>query len=146
MKIKGCKIIEFPRIMDRRGNLSFIEGENHVPFEIKRLYYLYDVPSGATRGGHAHRAMECVIIALSGSFDLKLDDGFTKESVFMNKPYLGLYLPSGIWREIANFSSNSVALVIASTIYDEGEYIRQYEVFKKMVCDGTLDREKSSVH
>ena len=134
-----CKIINFPKIIDQRGNLSFIEAKNHIPFEIKRVYYLYDIPSGATRGGHAHKKMEAVIISLSGSFNVKIDDGFKKKSVFLNKPYCGLYLPPTVWREIENFSSNSLALVLASTFYDESDYIRKYQVFKKMVRDGTLN-------
>lgn len=138
LKTGKCKIIYFPKIGDRRGNLSFIEEKNHVPFEIKRVYYLYDVPSGATRGGHAHKKMESVIIALSGSFEVKIDDGFNTESVLLNRPNFGLYLPHCIWREIENFSSNSIALALASTFYDESDYIRPYSVFKKMVRDGAL--------
>ena len=131
MKVKGCKIINFPRISDPRGHLSFIEEKNHVPFEIKRVYYLYDVPSGATRGGHAHKKMAAVIIALSGSFNVIIDDGLNTASVFLNKPYSGLYVPSDVWRTIKNFSSNSVALVLASTLYDKSDYIRSRGVFKK---------------
>lgn len=137
MEIDKCRIITFPKIADRRGNLSFIEAKNHIPFEIKRIYYLYDVPSGAARGGHAHKKMEAVIIALSGSFDVKIDDGFKTESFFLNRPHYGLYIPAAVWREIENFSSNSVALILASTFYDESDYIRRYPVFKKMVRDGT---------
>jgi len=137
MKIGKCKIIKFPVISDPRGNLAFIEGKNHIPFDVKRVYYLYDVPSGATRGGHAHKKMEVVIIALSGSFHVKIDDGLKTELIFLNRPHWGLYIPPSVWRELEDFSSNSIAFVLASTFYDEGDYIRQHEVFKKMVHDGT---------
>jgi len=135
MKMAMCRIIDFPKIADARGNLSFIEGNSHVPFEIKRVFYLYDVPSGATRGGHAHKKSEQVIIALSGSFEVLLDDGYSKKSVFLNRPHYGLYIPTGIWRELDNFSSNSVALTLTSTLFDEKDYIRDYETFKKTVRD-----------
>ena len=132
LKIGRCKIVRFPKIMDARGNLSFIEGRSQIPFEIKRVYYVYDIPSGAKRGGHAHRQMEAIIIALSGSFEVKVDDGFKIDSIFLNKPNYGLYLPAEIWREIDNFSSNSIALVLASTLYNECDYIRDYALFKKI--------------
>ena len=138
MKIAECRIINFPKITDVRGNLSFIEENKHVPFEIKRVYYLYDVPSGATRGGHAHKKMEQVIIAMSGSFKVVVDDGKSRKSFFLNRPQYGLYVSPAVWREMENFSSNSIALVIASTIYDEGDYIRDYETFKRMVSKGEL--------
>ena len=138
VKIDQCRIINFPKIAEARGNLSFIEGNNHVPFTIKRIYYLYDVPSGATRGGHAHKTLSELIIALSGSFDVVLDDGKEKKLFFLNRPHYGLYVPPGVWREIENFSSNSVALALASDFYYEKDYIRDYEVFKKMVANGEL--------
>lgn len=138
MKIDECRIINFPKIADARGNLSFIEGNNHIPFPIKRVYYLYDVPSGATRGGHAHKTLSELIIALSGSFDVVLDDGKEKKLFFLNRPHYGLYIPPGVWREIENFSSNSVALVLDSDFFDEKDYIRDYEVFKKMVAMNEL--------
>lgn len=144
LKIDKCKIIYFPKISDPRGNLSFIEEKRHIPFEIKRAYYLYDVPTGAARGGHAHHKMEAVIIALSGSFEVKIDDGFKRESVLLNRPYCGLYLSPRVWREIENFSSNSIALILASTFYDESDYIRPYKVFKKMVRDGTSKQKEIS--
>ena len=134
--MENCKLIYFPKITDVRGNLSFIEENNQIPFQIKRVYYLYDVPSGATRGGHAHRALEQIIIALSGSFDVVLDDGVTKQLFFLNRPHYGLYIPPGVWRELENFSSNSVALSLVSEIYDESDYIRDYDVFKRMIKDG----------
>lgn len=131
MDVTKCRIINFPKVENAKGNLSFIEENNHVPFEIKRVYYLYDVPSGATRGGHAHRVMEQIIIALSGSFDVIVDDGSVRKPFLLNRPHYGLYVPPSVWREIENFSSNSVALILASTFYDENDYIRNYEVFKK---------------
>ena len=129
--LKNCKIIDFPKIQDVRGNLTFIEENNHVPFDIKRVYYLYDVPSGETRGGHAHKELEQVILALSGSFDILLDDGRKEKTFSLNRPHYGLYIYPGVWREMVNFSSNSVALVLASTMYDEKDYIRDYEEFKQ---------------
>jgi dTDP-4-dehydrorhamnose 3,5-epimerase-like enzyme len=138
MKVDGSRIIDFPKISDARGNLSFIEENNQITFPIKRVYYLYDVPSGATRGGHAHKTLNEIIIALSGSFDVVLDDGLEKKMFFLNRPHYGLYIPPGTWREIENFSSNSVALALASEFYDEKDYIRDYEVFKKMVINGEL--------
>jgi dTDP-4-dehydrorhamnose 3,5-epimerase-like enzyme len=133
--LDNCKLIYFPKITDFRGNLSFIEENNQIPFQIKRVYYLYDVPSGATRGGHAHKALQQIIIALSGSFDVVLDDGVTKSAYFLNRPHYGLYIPPGIWRELENFSSNSVALSLVSAVYDESDYIRDYKVFKKGILN-----------
>ncbi|XHH09327.1 MAG: FdtA/QdtA family cupin domain-containing protein [Candidatus Bathyarchaeia archaeon] len=135
MGLDNCKLIYFPKITDFRGNLSFIEENNQIPFQIKRVYYLYDVPSGATRGGHAHKALQQIIIALSGSFDVVLDDGVTKSAYFLNRPHYGLYIPPGIWRELENFSSNSVALSLVSAVYDESDYIRDYKVFKKGILN-----------
>ena len=133
MSLSECRIINFPKINDVRGNLSFIENNNQIPFEIKRAYYLYDVPSGATRGGHSHKIMQQIIIAISGSFDVILDDGNNKKLYFLNRPHYGLYVSPGIWRELENFSSNSVALSLVSTLYDERDYVRDYEIFKKMI-------------
>ena len=138
MKFDKVKIINFPQVAEARGNLSFIEENKHVPFPIKRVYYLYDVPSGATRGGHAHKTLSQIIIALSGSFDVVLDDGKEKKLFFLNRPHYGLFIPPGLWREIENFSSNSVALALASDFYNEMDYIRDYEVFRKMVASGEL--------
>jgi dTDP-4-dehydrorhamnose 3,5-epimerase-like enzyme len=132
------KIINFPQVAEPRGNLSFLEGNNQVPFPIKRIYFLYDVPSGATRGGHAHKKLSELVIALSGSFDVILDDGTEKKRIFLNRPHYGLFIPPGLWREIENFSSNSVLLALASDIYDEKDYIRDYEVFKKNIANGKL--------
>jgi dTDP-4-dehydrorhamnose 3,5-epimerase-like enzyme len=131
-------MINFPKITEPRGNLSFIEQNKHVPFAIKRVYYLYDVPSGATRGGHAHKTLQEMVIALSGSFDIVLDDGKEKKTFFLNRPHYGLLIPPGVWRELENFSSNSVALALASEIYIEEDYIRDYKVFKKMLANGEL--------
>lgn len=133
MPISECKIIELPKISDRRGNLTFIEGRNHVPFDIKRIYYLYDVPGGEERGGHAHRKLQQLIIAANGSFDVLLDDGFMQKKLHLNRSYQGLYMPSMIWRELNNFSSGSVCLVLASELYDNEDYIRNYEKFRNIV-------------
>lgn len=132
MALKDCIMINFPKIVDARGNLSVIEENNQVPFLIKRVFYLYDVPSGATRGGHAHKEMQELLIALSGSFDVVLDDGVERKSYFLNRPHYGVYIPPGIWRELENFSSNSIALTLASTLYDEKDYIYDYDFFKKV--------------
>ncbi|MFC7082332.1 sugar 3,4-ketoisomerase [Halorussus caseinilyticus] len=121
--------IDLPKIADERGNLTFIEQNGHVPFEIKRVYYLYDVPGGESRGGHAHRELEQFIIAANGSFDLVLDDGTDRERIHLNRSYYGIYMPAGVWRELENFSSGSVCLVLASEHYDEDDYIRDYEAF-----------------
>lgn len=124
-----CKIIELPKISDPRGNLTFIEGHNHVPFDIARVYYLYDVPGGAERGGHAHKELSQLIIAMSGSFDVVLDDGTKKKRVHLNRSYYGLYVCPMIWRELDNFSSGSVCLVLASNKYDEADYYRDYNQY-----------------
>jgi dTDP-4-dehydrorhamnose 3,5-epimerase-like enzyme len=134
--LDDCRIVNFPKVTDYRGNLSFIEENNQIPFQIKRVYYLYDVPSGATRGGHAHKALHQVVIALSGSFDVILDDGIRKRSFFLNRPHYGLYIPPKVWRELENFSSNSVALSLVSEVYDESDYIRDYDAFKSLVLNG----------
>jgi hypothetical protein len=129
MGIKHCKILDLPRINDPRGNLTFIEGGNHIPFDIARTYYLYDVPGGAERGGHGHKELSQFIIAMSGSFDVHLDDGYEKKSYHLNRSYYGLYVSPMIWREIDNFSSGSVCLVLASTPYEATDYYRYYEAF-----------------
>ncbi|WP_178987741.1 sugar 3,4-ketoisomerase [Winogradskyella schleiferi] len=126
--IDNVRILEIPKVHDERGFLAVIEKDT-IPFSIQRVYYLYDVPSDSYRGGHAHKEQQSVIIALSGSFEVTLDDGKTKKRIMLNKPNQGLYLPTGIWREIDDFSSGSVCLVLASTEYDESEYIRDYEGF-----------------
>jgi dTDP-4-dehydrorhamnose 3,5-epimerase-like enzyme len=126
--ITDIQILDIPKIHDTRGNLSVIEG-NVLPFVMKRVYYLYDVPSGAERGGHSHKEQQEFLLALSGSFDVVLNDGQTKKTVTLNKPNEGLLIPNGIWRELENFSSGSVCLVIASEIFVEEDYIRDYGAF-----------------
>ncbi len=123
-------IQDLKSIRDHRGNLTFVEGTRHIPFDIKRVYWLYDVPGGEARGGHAHRNLQQFIIAASGSFDIVLDDGKEKKRFHLNRSYLGLYVPKMIWRELDNFSSSSVCLVLASEFYDEKDYFRNYEDFK----------------
>jgi hypothetical protein len=129
MNIDLCKLINLPKITDTRGNLTFVEGGNQIPFDIQRVYYLYDVPGGAERGGHAHKDLHQVIIAMSGSFDVLLDDGTNKKRVHMNRSYTGLYVCPMIWRELDNFSSGSVLMVLASNKYDESDYYRDYADF-----------------
>ena len=131
--IDACQIIELPRIHEPRGNLSFIESKRHIPFAIQRVYYLYDVPGGAERGGHAHKALHQLIIAMSGSFDIHLDDGREKKIVHMNRSYNGLYVCPMIWRAIDNFSSGAVCMVLASDYYDEQDYYRDYDAFRDIV-------------
>jgi dTDP-4-dehydrorhamnose 3,5-epimerase-like enzyme len=133
MALSDCRVIELPRIADPRGNLTFVEGTRHVPFEIQRVYYLYDVPGGATRAGHAHRSLQQFIIAASGSFDVVVDDGRERTRFFLNRSYYGLFLPAMLWREIENFSSGSVCLVLASNYYEEADYYRDYDEFKRAV-------------
>jgi len=129
--LNKCKLLDFPKIIDPRGNLTFIEGSDHVPFEIKRVYYLYDVPGGSVRGGHAHKDLNQMIIALSGSFDVQLDDGSKKEIYHLNSPSKGLLVTPMVWRELNNFSSGSVCLVLASEHFSEEDYYRDYSQFLK---------------
>lgn len=131
MGLESVRIIEFPKILDERGNLSFLEEDNHIPFDIKRTYWIYDVPGGGIRGGHSYRTNEEVIIALSGSFDIVLDDGRDSKVISLNRSYYGVYIPSGIWRDLENFSTNSLAFIAASMPYDELDYLRDYDEFKK---------------
>lgn len=133
MSIEVCKIIDLPKIHDPRGNLTFIEGGHHIPFDIQRVYYLYDVPGGAERGGHAHKGLHQLIIAMSGSFDVVLDDGRNKKRIHLNRSYCGLYVCPMMWRELDNFSSGAVCMVIASNCYDESDYYRDYEEFIQAV-------------
>ena len=126
----GPRIIELPKFLDKRGNLSFIEEFKQIPFKIVRTYWIYDVPGGEHRGGHAYRENEEFIVALSGSFDVVLDDGINKTTYSLNRSYYGLYVPKGIWREMNNFSTNSLALILASTPYSQDDYIRDYQEFK----------------
>ncbi|MBW6512829.1 MAG: FdtA/QdtA family cupin domain-containing protein [Desulfuromonadaceae bacterium] len=133
MCIDKCTVIDLPKISDVRGNLTFIEGKNHVPFDIKRVYYLYDVPGGAERGGHAHKGLHQLIVAMSGSFDVVLDDGCAKKRIHLNRSYQGLYVCPMIWRELDNFSSGSVCMVLASSVYEESDYYRDYNQFLEAV-------------
>lgn len=127
--IDQCQMVDLPKITDARGNLTFIEGGNHIPFDIQRVYYLYDVPGGAERGGHAHKELRQLIIAMSGSFDVVLDDGTEKKRVHLNRSYSGLFVCPMIWRELDNFSSGSVCMVLASNLYDEDDYYRDHRQF-----------------
>jgi dTDP-4-dehydrorhamnose 3,5-epimerase-like enzyme len=127
--VAGCRLFDLRIIRDQRGNLTPIEGGHDIPFEIRRVFYMYDVPGGAKRAGHAHRALEQVIIAVSGSFDVVLDDGKTRETKTLNRSYHGLYVPNFVWREIENFSSGAVCLVLASLPFDEEDYFRGYDEF-----------------
>ena len=134
MNLSQFKIIEFPKILDNRGNLTVIEEYAQAPFAIKRVYYLYDVPGGSIRGGHAHKKLQQLIIAANGSFDVILDDGSEKKRFHLNRSYYGLYVPSMIWRELDNFSSGSVCLTLASEKYDEKDYIRDYNMYKNALA------------
>jgi len=134
--LNGCKVIDLPKIADPRGNLTFIEGGNHIPFEIKRVYYLYDVPGGAERAGHAHKTCHSFLVAMSGSFDVILHDGKEKERVHLNRSYYGLHIPPMIWREIDNFSSGSVCLALASELYDADDYYRDYNEYLRALTGG----------
>ena len=138
MTVEDCKIRELPRFLDARGNLSFVEQNNHIPFEIKRTYWIYDVPGGEERGGHAFRQNEEFIVALSGAFDVVVDDGQHKKIFTLNRSYFGLYIPKGLWRTMENFSTNSFALEFGSTHYDKADYIRSYEEFLKLKGNGEI--------
>ena len=129
MSVALAKIINLPKILDERGNLSFLEETKHIPFEIKRTYWIYDVPGGETRGGHAYKTNQEFIVAISGSFDVILNDGNDKKIFSLNRSYYGLYVPNGLWRHMDNFSTNSLALIIASEDYDANDYIRDYDQF-----------------
>lgn len=133
MSIESVRIIDLPKVTDNRGNLTFIESTKHIPFDIARVYYLYDVPGGAERGGHAHKDLHQLIIAMSGSFDVALDDGKEKRRFHLNRSYYGLYVCPMMWRELDNFSSGSVCMVLASNYYDESDYYRDYQDFLRDV-------------
>ena len=135
MTINDCKLIELPKFLDERGNLSFAENNNQIPFTIKRTYWLYDVPGGEERGAHAHRDLSQLIIAASGSFTVTLDDGKCKRSFFLNRPYQGLYVKPGMWRDLVDFSSGAVCMVLASDVYKPEDYIRDYDSYLKFRND-----------
>lgn len=138
MTINDCRIIELPKFLDARGNLSFAEQNTHIPFTIRRTYWIYDVPGGESRGGHAYEITDEFIIAISGSFDVTVDDGKEKRRFALNRSYYGLYIPKGLWRTIDNFSTNSLALEFASTLYDRNDYIENYNEYLKMKADGKI--------
>lgn len=144
MILSDCKIIDLPKIVDPRGNLSIIEQLKHVPFPIKRVHWIYDVPGGMNRGGHAYKETQEFIIALSGSFDVEIDDGKEKKLFTLNRSYYGLYVPNGIWRTMTNFSTNSLALVLSSTDYDSQDYVMDYEEFKIWRRDSSLVPQKTA--
>ena len=131
MSLNECKIIDLPKIQDYRGNLTFIEQNSHIPFDIQRIYYLFDVPGGAERGGHAHQKLEQLIIPVAGSFNVVIDDGKERKTIELNRAFRGLYICPMVWRELSNFSSGAVCLVIASRLYEEDDYIREYAEFKR---------------
>lgn len=133
-----ARIIELPRFLDSRGNLSFVEQLNHIPFEIKRTYWIYDVPGGEDRGGHAFKENQEFIVALSGAFDVIVDDGQQKKTFTLNRSYYGLYVPAGTWREMTNFSTNSFALEFGSILFDKSDYIRDYNQFLELKKDGKI--------
>lgn len=138
MTINDVKLIELPKFTDPRGNLSFLEQNNHIPFEIKRTYWIYDVPGGESRGGHAYRDTDEFIIALSGGFDVLVDDGSEMKTYSLNRSYYGLYIPKGLWRSMDNFSTNSLALEFASTEYNRSDYIESYEEYLKLKRNGKV--------
>lgn len=138
MTVDDVKIIELPKFTDPRGNLSFVEQLHHIPFEIKRTYWIYDVPGGESRGGHAFRRNEEFIVALSGAFEVIVDDGEHKKSFQLNRSYYGLYVPAGLWRVIQNFSTNSLALEFGSIHYDEKDYVHSYDEFLKLKGNGEI--------
>tara|TARA_X000000950_G_scaffold59407_1_gene72021 strand:+ start:9777 stop:10205 length:429 start_codon:yes stop_codon:yes gene_type:complete len=133
LKSKNCRLMKLNKIIDPRGNITFLEEKNHVPFDISRVYYLYDTPSGAERGGHAHYDLQQLIIAVSGSFDVIIDDGSNSERITLLRPDEGLLISSMIWRELKNFSGGAVCLVLASNLYSESDYIRSYDEFRNIV-------------
>lgn len=136
--VEDVKIIELPKFADPRGNLSFVEQLNHIPFKIKRTYWIYDVPGGESRGGHAFRQNEEFIVALSGAFNVIVDDGKERKTFALNRSYYGLYIPAGLWREMANFSTNSLALEFGSIHYDRADYVEDYEQFLKLKSNGEI--------
>ena len=135
-RLSECALIDLPKIQDPRGNLTFIEGGSQIPFDVARVYYLYDVPGGESRGGHAHHELQQLIVAAAGSFDVIVDDGTGTARFHLNRSYYGLYIAPMVWRELENFSSGSVALVLASGYYDEADYLREHGDFKRALAGG----------
>jgi hypothetical protein len=133
--IYDCKIVKLPKVHNRAGNITAIENQIQAPFDIKRVYYLYDVPGGSERGGHAHKELQQFIVAVSGAFDVMLDDGLNKKIVHLDRPYIGLHILPRIWRELLNFSSGAICLVLASHVYVEEDYVRDYEFFKRLIYE-----------
>jgi WxcM-like, C-terminal len=131
ISVDDCRIIQLPKIEDRRGNLSFIEGGEHIPFAIARTYWIYDVPGGQKRGGHAYRNLQEFVVAISGSFDVVVDDGRQRRVFSLNRSYYGLYVPNLLWRTLENFSTNALGMILASRPYEEGDYLRDYQIFQK---------------
>lgn len=128
--IYNCGLVQLPKVHNRAGNITALENNLNVPFDVKRVYYLYDIPGGESRGGHAHKELQQFIVAVSGAFDVLLDDGTNKKVIHLDRPYIGLHIVPGIWRELLNFSSGAVCLVLASQKYDEKDYIREYQDFQ----------------
>ena len=140
--IDDCKILQLPAIRNRQGNLTPIHSKTDVPFDIKRIYYLYDVPGGASRGGHAHKELQQLVVSVMGAFDVILDDGRNRKTVHLDRAYFGLYIPRLIWRELDNFSSGAICLVLASLPYDESDYYRDYDEYVRTVesIDRLIDK------
>ena len=138
MTVSDCRILELPKFLDARGNLSFAEQNSHIPFEIQRTYWIYDVPGGESRGGHAFRENQEVVIALSGAFDVVVDDGVERKTFRLERSYYGLYIPSGLWRSMENFSTNSFALEFGSVAFSESDYVRDYDEFLKLKQNGKI--------
>jgi dTDP-4-dehydrorhamnose 3,5-epimerase-like enzyme len=136
MTLNDIKIINLPKILDDRGNLSFFQNDEHIPFKIQRAYWIYDVPGGEHRGGHAYRDLQEVIIALSGSFDVVIDDGVDKKVITLNRSYNALYVPKMIWRRLENFSTNSLAFIVTDKLYDADQYVRDYDQYREMKKNG----------
>jgi len=132
VNINEVRLLSLPKILDERGNLSFMQNQDQVPFDIERVYWIYDVPGGEKRGGHAYKELKEVIVALSGSFDLVVDDGYAQKTISLNRSYNAVYLPNGVWRQLENFSTNALCLVMASAAYDEHDYIRDYQQYKNI--------------
>jgi dTDP-4-dehydrorhamnose 3,5-epimerase-like enzyme len=143
--IDDCRIIDLPKISNRRGNITPVEGGRHIPFDIERVYYLYDVPGGAVRGGHAHKQLQQLVVSVMGAFDVILDDGDKRKTIRLDRAYVGLYIPTMIWRELENFSSGGICLVLASLPYDESDYYRDYNEFMKVARVGKRETVYSSV-